>query len=144
MCQAFYIAAGDWVAFEIVCDDRDFLCCRHCRFYRGPSCCYEKRDTELSEFSGKLQKNFRRAARPTRFHLDGFALNIADVTQTVAQRVKNGHSGIGKSRMEKSDGGGLLYLLRLRQRTLRQRTCEPRNECPAPHAITSSAQTRQG
>src|SRR5262249_10347947 len=117
--QARDIAARDRVAFEIVGDDRDLLCCRDRRFYRGTSCCDKNGDAESNEFSHQVGKNLRIAMRPTRFHPDRLALDIADLTPTVAQCIKNGICGIGKSRMEKSDDRDLLYLLRLRQHGLR-------------------------
>jgi len=70
---------------------------------------------------GQPRKRFRLAARPPRLDLDRAPFDIAEVTQACMQGIENNRSGIGKSRVKKSDERHPLGLLRLRQRGSRQR-----------------------
>jgi hypothetical protein len=105
MCQACNIAAGDGIAFQIVCDNRQqllplsSLLSSELLRQEHPSCCDKNIGAELNEFLGQPRKNLRSATRPTRFDFDGFAFNVAGVTQPLAQGIKNRRSGFGKSRM---------------------------------------------
>jgi hypothetical protein len=121
MRHARNIAAGDRIAFKIVGDNRQDGRRRSRRFDRGTRRREENIGVELDELLGQLRKNLRLAARPARLDFHGRAVDIADVTQPLAQGIQSRRSGLRKSRMEKSDDRHLLRLLRLRQHRSRQR-----------------------
>src|ERR1700730_5741510 len=81
-----------------------------------------------------MRKELRSAARPPRFDFDIVALNIPGLTQALAQGIKNRRSGLGDSRMKKSDYRHPLRLLRShRKRRCRGRAAKKRDELAPIH-----------
>jgi len=101
MSQARYIAAGDGIAFEIVCDYRQLGRCRSRRFYGRTRCWNEYIRAELDKLASQLRKSVRFAVRPACFDFDGLSFDIAGLVEPLAQGIEDRRSGIWKSRMEK-------------------------------------------
>jgi hypothetical protein len=94
---------------------------------------------DLDEFSGQLRKNIRFASRPTRFDFDSLAFDIPDITQALAQGIKDRRSGIRKSGMEKSNDRHFTRLCPRHEGPRRRHAAEQGDELAPPHSITSSA-----
>jgi len=108
MSQARYIAAGDGIAFEIVCDYRQLGRCRSRRFYGRTRCWNEYIRAELDKLASQLRKSVRFAVRPACFDFDGLAFDIAGLVEPLAKGIEDRRSGIWKSRMEKPDDRNLF------------------------------------